>query len=495
MSSDAAKDKGKAVAQSQPQPERQTTRLYLSKGKKSTKATFHLHGILFMLSPIDEAEHSTDLQLLVSLRTVPEGDKNVMKHMELWADLVDDVVDDVQQFDARGFVNECVAAGLCDALVVAKKPVSRLWTACKASAAFGRVALRLGHKFTVAEMHRIGDEALAAFFGGRWYDVTPVSASLLVAMFDLLDPDNNAFLRLAAEAAEVLGEVLELVNEQPLHVDKPPRLALRLKHHLVTLYDLSYFCFRLIVGASLSLPAVFFLHSHIPVSLQQYQMEHLDVIASQLFCYRCSLAMATCKCPGIDAKSGEDMQFMIQESLLPQPLDSATPRENIDAWASLVSVHIRASRFQAKAFVAQFVDPAQKDLLNHMQSNRKRVETMWKVYRNSPSFSALPARFNHLWSLDQLRKVGDELVESFFTGRWWELNAIGIVFLMNSFETSKMDPKAPESNGLVVIAECIQAITAVIVQNSKKPGYTIVAPSSTQRMKAMTIFQPIMDFE
>ncbi|KAI9346587.1 hypothetical protein BDR26DRAFT_112817 [Obelidium mucronatum] len=207
--------------------ERKTTQLFLSRGKKSSKATFYLHGVLFMLSPVEDADDSTDLQLLVSQRSLA-ADGGVEAGLRLWANLVADVVGGTQQFDAHGFVGECVGAGLLDALAVARKPVARLWTACKASAAFGRVALRLGHKFTVQQMHRIGDDAVAAFFAGRWLEVTPVSASLLVAMFDLLDPDSG-YLRLAAEAAEVLGEVLELVNEQPLSVADPPKLAHRLK--------------------------------------------------------------------------------------------------------------------------------------------------------------------------------------------------------------------------------------------------------------------------
>ncbi|KAJ3072317.1 hypothetical protein HDU98_003826 [Podochytrium sp. JEL0797] len=203
------------------------TQLFLSKGAKSSKATFHLNGILFMLSPIEDASDSTDLQLLLSAGRVPtEG--GVQAQMDMWAALVADSVDDAQLFDSHAFVEECVAAGLVAALGVAKVKVGGLWTRCKGSAAFGRVALRLQHKFTTQELHSVGDAAIAAFFSGRWVDVSPVGASLLITMFDLLGTDNG-YLRLAAEAAEVVGEVLELINQQPLRVDNPPQLAHRLK--------------------------------------------------------------------------------------------------------------------------------------------------------------------------------------------------------------------------------------------------------------------------
>ncbi|KAJ3072316.1 hypothetical protein HDU98_003825 [Podochytrium sp. JEL0797] len=211
-------------------------------------------------------------------------------------------------------------------------------------------------------------------------------------------------------------------------------------------------------------------------------MENPEAIANQLYCYACSLSITTCKCPS--SKKGQNMQFMLAESLLP-PSD-ASVLTNLNVWASLVSVHILASRFQAKAFLQEYTNPAKKDLLTRLSRAQPRVLELWNTYKNAPIFNDLPSKFNNLWTLEQLQSVGDEAVDSFFTGRWWELHAIGIVFLMNAFETSKMDPKAKENEDLVVIAEVIQAVTAVIVQTCEKPGFTIVAPSSSARMKGMT---------
>ncbi|KAJ3349424.1 hypothetical protein HDU83_000580 [Entophlyctis luteolus] len=204
------------------------TQLYLSKGKKSSKATFHLHGILYMLSPVEDSPSSVDLQLLISKKSVP-SDTNVKAHMDLWARLVSDYVRDTDQFDALVFVDECIKSGLLDALKVSQKKVTALWTTCKTSPAFNRVTLHLGHRFTTSEMHKIGDESLRAFFTGRWYELHPVGTSLLLSIFDLLETDVNAYLRLAAESLEVLNEVLDLVNEQPLVVAEAPVLAHRLK--------------------------------------------------------------------------------------------------------------------------------------------------------------------------------------------------------------------------------------------------------------------------
>ncbi|KAJ3286829.1 hypothetical protein HDU79_006172 [Rhizoclosmatium sp. JEL0117] len=213
---------------------RRTTQLFLSKGKKSSKATFHLNGVLFMLSPIEAAEDSVDLQLLVAGSRIDggPGGGGVRGHLELWSALVGEQVTDVDQFDAAAFVDEAVRAGLIDALAVSKSHVTRLWTATKQSSAFGRVALRLAHKFTPPQLKDVGDAAISAFFDGRWFDVSPVGASLLVSIFDLLGANEDSassHLRLAAEAAEVVGEVLELVNEQPLTLENPPTLSHRLK--------------------------------------------------------------------------------------------------------------------------------------------------------------------------------------------------------------------------------------------------------------------------
>ncbi|KAJ3117184.1 hypothetical protein HK100_000880 [Physocladia obscura] len=157
------------------------------------------------------------------------NDNNVKTHMNLWAHLVADYVGDTDQFDSIAFVDECIKSGLLDALKVSQKKVIALWNSCKTSVAFNKVVVRLNQKFSIQEMHKIGDESIKAYFSGKWYELHAVGTSLLLSMFDLLDTEVNGYLRLAAESLEVLNEVFDLVNEQPLVADKVPTMAHRLK--------------------------------------------------------------------------------------------------------------------------------------------------------------------------------------------------------------------------------------------------------------------------
>ncbi|KAJ3117185.1 low-affinity phosphate transporter [Physocladia obscura] len=218
---------------------------------------------------------------------------------------------------------------------------------------------------------------------------------------------------------------------------------------------------------------------------------NMSLQAGQLYCYRCSDHMSTCKCAGRKGKTrGEDMQLMIDETQLPGPELPAVA--NASAWAELVATHILAGKFRASAFVR---DMASRGLFDALSSERGRIRRLWNTYKATPAFAGVAPRLNNLWTVQQMTAMGDEALESLFAGRWWELQSVSIVFIMNAFETSAIDPKAPENQKLGLICDAIKAIVAVIVQTSKLPGFTIVAPSSTSRMKKLTVFVPIMDFD
>ncbi|KAI8621370.1 hypothetical protein BC830DRAFT_1163819 [Chytriomyces sp. MP71] len=208
----------------------QTTQLFLSKGKNSTKATFTAHRVRYLMGPaLENVDNGADTQFVLSKKNTPT-DQGVKVQMDMWADLVSDSLGDKAAFDSAEFVEECDRRGIVDALKISKKRVVALWGQCKSSAAFNRIVLRLGHKWTAVEMKAIGDSAIESFFSGRWYEVSPIGMDLLLAVFIIMDEigQNSAYMKLAAEAAEVVKDVLDLVADEPLLVANPPQLSHRL---------------------------------------------------------------------------------------------------------------------------------------------------------------------------------------------------------------------------------------------------------------------------
>ncbi|KAI8836031.1 hypothetical protein BJ741DRAFT_606594 [Chytriomyces cf. hyalinus JEL632] len=210
----------------------QTTQLFLSNGNRGTKATFTAHKIRYLMgAAVEESSDGVSTQFVLSKKNTPL-DSAVSVQLDMWADLVSDsILADSDAFDAAAFVAECMRRGIIDALKVSKKRVLNLWAQCKSSAAFNRIVVRLGHKWTAVEMKAIGDGAIDSFFAGRWHEMSPTGIAFLISIFDILHElgITEPFLVLAAEAAEVVKDVLDLLAQEPLDPKNPTQLSHRLK--------------------------------------------------------------------------------------------------------------------------------------------------------------------------------------------------------------------------------------------------------------------------
>eukprot|EP00899_Mesostigma_viride_P019204 jgi/Mesvir1/27285/Mv07118-RA.1 len=204
--------------------------------------------------------------------------------------------------------------------------------------------------------------------------------------------------------------------------------------------------------------------------------------ARQLTCFGCGKHFIVCGCEGLD--HGEDMQYC-----LPQP--DGTLRENIDFWSSLVVRHPASQTFDAERLVA---DLWAKGLPRALQTGRAKFDPLWRTYRASSDLASIVGKLQNLWTLEQLQRVGDEAVGSFFTGRWVELTTLGITLFMNTLGKSPLDPKDPANADLWTLVEAIKFVNVVIEMISSKHGYTLVARSSHPRTKAMAIFEPLLVF-
>ncbi|KAI8614769.1 hypothetical protein BC830DRAFT_355251 [Chytriomyces sp. MP71] len=215
-----------------------------------------------------------------------------------------------------------------------------------------------------------------------------------------------------------------------------------------------------------------------------------DASSQNLFCYVCRLQMAQCKCAP-KRQPGEDMQLVVPAASFPP--ETAGVVDNIHFWADeLIPSHVLAGRWNSRAFASDFI--AKVGIIQHMDTASSKVAALFSRYSMSNDFSSMAPKLNNMWTVEQLRRIGSEALDSFFSGRWWELSAIHIVVIMNTFETSKLDPKLPQNKDLTLVAQAIQGIMGSIVSTSNRPGFTIVAPSCSARMKKMAVFEPIMSF-
>ncbi|KAI9330883.1 hypothetical protein BDR26DRAFT_871086 [Obelidium mucronatum] len=216
-------------------------------------------------------------------------------------------------------------------------------------------------------------------------------------------------------------------------------------------------------------------------------------IKGRATCFGCGQQLLSCPCSG--KQHGEDVQFYMQTQDLP-PRDTS-PKDHVDAWVTLVESHprTRIATIEAKQFVADFF--VQRQLLQIMVTSGrgKVVDQLWTPYKASSKFRDLKPKLNDIWTLDQMKNIGDETIDSFFAGRWYEMTVLGCAFFVNAFGASDLDPHSVENRELKVVADAVQVISAITGVISSKPGYTLIAPGGNEYMKQLAVFQPLIDFK
>ncbi|KAJ1555413.1 hypothetical protein HK405_001967 [Cladochytrium tenue] len=213
-------------------------------------------------------------------------------------------------------------------------------------------------------------------------------------------------------------------------------------------------------------------------------------------CYNCGTWFMMCPCEGLG--NGEDLQFVLREADLPPPpatspagpASAAGVQRHMEFWGELTGIHPRGNRMDAAQFVA---DAVRRGLVQAMASHRALMERVWADFKADKSqIKEVKRRWKNVWSVPQLKAVGDEVMDSYFTGRWYELHIFGMTLLVQALNFSELQPESqPE---LRMMAESIAFVSEVVKNISVKPGFTLVAPASYPRLRHMTVFTPLLEF-
>jgi hypothetical protein len=186
---------------------------------------------------------------------------------------------------------------------------------------------------------------------------------------------------------------------------------------------------------------------------------------------------------------GEDYQFNIPKRLVPGL--NASPETALNFWAALVASHPILGCFASREFLKD-----NPDLMDRIQANYDRVVEIWQMNREADELKEWhrKCKVDAIYTFEQMQVIGDEALESFHGGRWYELSPLGMNLLTNAFQSSPLDPEAPENQCLKVTFDSLSVILMLLNKVSKKWSYSIIAPSCSDHMKELCVYKEALIF-
>lgn len=211
-------------------------------------------------------------------------------------------------------------------------------------------------------------------------------------------------------------------------------------------------------------------------------LEDVD-LAQRIQCFSCGEFFLGCECK--TRFDGENRQYMLDDDDLP-PLDSPFDT-NFQFWMRLVKLGGRTSVVDVDLFYTDQQKVGLFDLLKNADL-KYRFYVIWDAYSQSEHFIRVVAPNFQLLGLEKLKRVGKEALDSYFSGRWWELSIFSIALVMNSLEVCGPDPRAPETRPMRFLADALQFVELVITQVSQHQVFTLVASERVTTMKNLAAY-------
>ncbi|KAJ3076207.1 hypothetical protein HDU98_005091 [Podochytrium sp. JEL0797] len=173
-----------------------------------------------MLCACPQKGHGEDVQFYLQTADLPPRDAPAPAQAALWSRLLTIHPRAIAaHINATQFLSDFTARGLFTSMPATHPKVLSMWTAYRASPDFAALRPKMNDLWSIAQMQRIGDEAVASFFSGRWWELTVIGCAFFVNAFGAssLDPEasENAELKVVADAVQVISAMLGVVSEKP----------------------------------------------------------------------------------------------------------------------------------------------------------------------------------------------------------------------------------------------------------------------------------------
>ncbi|KAI9365434.1 hypothetical protein DFJ73DRAFT_807727 [Zopfochytrium polystomum] len=232
------------------------------------------------------------------------------------------------------------------------------------------------------------------------------------------------------------------------------------------------------------MPTLFSLSQVMSARPRMYQ----SILRGRLACFNCGQRILPCPCRGLDY--GEDLQFYA-------PPETHSTAERLVLWADMIEAH---PRMQLPLFreavndTVAFVHEHVGSLIEALPAMRPKIQRAWRAFtRDRDQLVLLRRQHMDVWSVPLLKTIGDEAIDSFFTGRWYEMTAIGCLILALVMESSGI---VPETSGpqMIEVGSSFAWVSDRLNDISRKNGFTLMAPSSSLRLKQMAVFKPLLKF-
>eukprot|EP01031_Cornospumella_fuschlensis_P031562 gene31562-38147_t len=201
-------------------------------------------------------------------------------------------------------------------------------------------------------------------------------------------------------------------------------------------------------------------------------------------CFACGEIGESCKCIG--QPPGANRQFLLNDDDLPARVASVD--DHVEFWCYLLPHGPISAQFNAQLFYHQeLVENGVLELIKNTQIQQD-IRSWINAYIDSEHFNTVVAPSFRNLGLDKLKRVPVEALDSFFSGRWYELCPLHIDLIMNAVNLQGPNPKDPSSEKYVKVIGSLQAISMVLGWISRNPAFSLCASERLTFMRQMAVY-------
>jgi hypothetical protein len=211
-------------------------------------------------------------------------------------------------------------------------------------------------------------------------------------------------------------------------------------------------------------------------------LEDVD-LAHRIQCFTCGEFFMACTCQ--NQQEGENHQYMLNDEDMPPATTSF--ETNLKFWMRLVKLGQLTAKVNVDLFYQDQVNHGFFNLI-HNADLKYQFYVVWDAYCQSEHFLTVVVPTFQVLGLEKLKRVGKEALDSYFSGRWWELSSFCVALVMNSLEICGPNPNAPTTMPMRMLADALQFVELVLKQVSKHQSYSLIASEKVSSMQVLAAF-------
>ncbi|KAI9365417.1 hypothetical protein DFJ73DRAFT_807674 [Zopfochytrium polystomum] len=183
-----------------------------------------------------------------------------------------------------------------------------------------------------------------------------------------------------------------------------------------------------------------------------------------------------------------DLQYLLDPAAALPP--NAPIHDQILFWSRVLHDHPACSTYNLPGIASNLLARSIPRLL---QYNRIRLLDFLNYFFAAVPPEALTDRtLGGVWSLADLRQIGNDAVDSFCSGRWLELTLVAVDLIMEALDFCGI--RASSEEPLVEMVEIVRALGLcyqLLQAGSSLPGFTFVEPASLRWVDRLAVFRPL----